>query len=500
LERARRRRADHYRAAFRAARSTRTLGHQKEAKLSAAFLVLVLQTASPTTCSCDEDWSPFEQQVRSAFQAADYIAWVDVSSVASVVETREENWAVVNSETGQSEDKILMVNKQLLVAQFNPLRIWKGDQSANSVEVALQSQTCGFTLRAGAQYLIYAYGPDDNGRIETGRCMRTALVEKSSKDIAILDELVKPAPANTQYSKSEERFRDALELIHAYSGAGDELSRAKRAAESLLQSDPGSGFSQTLEAEALSTYALGQDGEPVELRTRIIELADEALRLNSRLAQAHVAKARAYVRASLILDAEAEIAKALAIDPRLESAIFQQAEIYRRSGDIARGEEWYLNFITATKSPTRKSNGYYWMGKMYNDVAYSQEGQRREMYLKMTRYSYQRMVDLDPNGAWKLVNFAIFLNGIVADFNAAELYAQKALSVMEFPMARYHLAAARYQKLQLKAAEMDGASLQASIAQIAASTRVSLPQAISFRSFSPVIVSRLSELQSRSIN
>jgi hypothetical protein len=374
-----------------------------------------------------------------------------------------------------------MVNKQLLVAQFNPLRIWKGDQSANSVEVALQSQTCGFTLRAGAQYLIYAYGPDDNGRIETGRCMRTALVEKSSKDIAILDELVKPAPANTQYSKSEERFRDALELIHAYSGAGDELSRAKRAAESLLQSDPGSGFSQTLEAEALSTYALGQDGEPVELRTRIIELADEALRLNSRLAQAHVAKARAYVRASLILDAEAEM-------------------IYRRSGDIARGEEWYLNFITATKSPTRKSNGYYWMGKMYNDVAYSQEGQRREMYLKMTRYSYQRMVDLDPNGAWKLVNFAIFLNGIVADFNAAELYAQKALSVMEFPMARYHLAAARYQKLQLKAAEMDGASLQASIAQIAASTRVSLPQAISFRSFSPVIVSRLSELQSRSIN
>ncbi len=419
--------------------------------------------------------------------------------MASVIVTREENWAVSNPETGQSEDTIRMVDRQILVAQFNPQRIWKGDHSANSVEVALESQTCGFTFKAGAQYLVYAYGPDDNGRIETGRCMRTALLEKSSNDIEVLDELLKPAPANSQYSRSEERFRDALELIHAYSGAGDELSRAMLSAESLLKSDPASGFSQALEAEALSTWTLSLDGEPVELRMRIIELADEALRLSPQLAQAHVAKARAYARASLILDAEAEIAKALAINPNLESAIFQQAEIYRRSGDIARGEEWYRNFIAATESPTRKSNGYYWMGKMYHDVAYSQEGQRRDMYLKMARYSYQRMVDLDPKGAWKLVNFAIFLNGVVADFDAAELYAQKALSVMEFPMARYHLAAARYQKLQSTAAELDAASLQAAIAQVAASTRLSLEQAILFRSFSPVIVSRLSDLQGRAI-
>jgi tetratricopeptide (TPR) repeat protein len=309
------------------------------------------------------------------------------------------------------------------------------------------------------------------------------------------------APAtNTQYSKSEEQFRDAMALVHDYSGAGDELSRAMLAAESLSKSDPESGFSQAIEAEALSTWTLDKNGEPAELRTRIIELADEALRLNPQLPQAHVAKARAYARASLLSEAEAEIAKALEIDSTLESAIFQQAEIYRRSGDIAKAEVWYRDFIAATESPIRKSNGYYWMGKMYNDVAYGIEGQRRDMYLKMARYSYQSMVDLDPKGAWKLVNFAIFLNGIVADFEAAEVYAQKALSVMEFPMARYHLAAARYQRLQLRAAEMDRDVLQASIAQVAASTRVSLSQAISFRSFSPVIVSRLSDLQTFSIN
>lgn len=466
-------------------------------QLIAAFVVTVLQSTAAVDCSCHDDWAPFEQQVRSAVQTADYIALVEISSVKSVVVTREENWAVLNPQTGQSESTIRIVDRPILVVQFNTLRIWKGDLSANSLEVARESQTCGFTFKAGSRYLVYAHGPENDGRIETGRCMRTALLEKSSRDIAVLDAMLEPAPASTQHRGSEKRFRDALELIHAYSGAGDELSRAVEAAESLSQSDLSSGYSQTLEAEALSTWTLSQDGKPVELRARIIELADEALRLNPRLAQAHVAKARAYARAYLILDAETEIAKALAIDPNLESAIFQQAEIYRRSGEVEKGAEWYRNFIAATESLTRKSNGYYWMGKMYHDVAYSLEGQRRDMYLKMARYSYQRMVDLDPKGAWRLVNFAIFLNGLVADFDAAELYAQKALAVIEFPMARYHLAAARYQKLQSRSAELDAASLQSSIAQIEASTRVSLTQALSFRSFSPVIVSRLSDLQSR---
>jgi tetratricopeptide (TPR) repeat protein len=308
------------------------------------------------------------------------------------------------------------------------------------------------------------------------------------------------APAAVaQYSGSQLRFREAMALIHDYSGAGDELSRAMSAAESLYESDPRSGFSQTIEAEALSTWSLDQNGEPAEVRARIIMLADEALRMNPQVPQAYVAKSRAYSRASMLSEARAEVDKALAIDPSLETAIFQQAEIYRRTGDLANAELRYRDFIATTASPLRKSNGYYWMGKMYNDVAYATQGQKRNEYLMIARSSYQSMVDLDPRGAWKLVNFAIFLNGVVADFDAAEEYAQRALSVMEFPMARYHLAAARYQKLLLRAAAMNRDALRESIAQVAASTRVSLSQAIAFRSLSAVVVSRLSDLQARSV-
>jgi hypothetical protein len=97
------------------------------------------------------------------------------------------------------------------------------------------------------------------------------------------------------------------------------------------------------------------------------------------------------------------------------------------------------------------------------------------------------------------VIFAIFLNGLVTDFDAAEHYAQKALSVMEFTMARYHLAAARYYRLQAKPGKSGCASLQASIANAEVSTGVALAQATSVQSSSLVIVSRLSDLQSRSI-
>jgi len=460
----------------------------------------MLQSAVAEPCSCNEEQSPVEQQVRSAFQAADYIALVEISSTTTVVVTREESWVGVNPETGQYEDTIRLVDKPLLLAQFNPLRVWKGVRSATILETAVDPQSCGLSLESGSLYLVYAYGPDDEGRIETNRCTRTALAAESSRDIGVLDALLEPAPASAQYAATEKRFRDALGLIHSYSGAGDELSRAMEEAQLLSQSDPASGYSQTLLAEMLSTWELGQNGEPEKLRIEIIELADEALRQNASLAQAHVAKARTYARASMLLEAETEIAKALAIEPQLESAIFQQAEIYRRSGNLAKADAWYRNFIAVAEVPARKSNGYYWLGKMYQDAANSLEGQQRDMYLSRARYAYQHMVDLDLNGAWKLVNFAIFLNGHVADFNAAELYAQRALSVMEFPMARYHLAAARYQLLESRVSELDATSLQTEIDRVAASTQVSLEQAIAFRAFSGVIVSRLSNLQSRSRN
>lgn len=294
------------------------------------------------------------------------------------------------------------------------------------------------------------------------------------------------------------RYDEALELIHAYSGSGDELDRAMAIAQGLSLSEPKSGFSQTLVAEALSTWRLSQNGGPVELRQQILQLANEALKLNPDLAQAHVAKARTYTRASMPIEANAEVNTALSINPKLAGAMFIRAEIYRKSGDLVNGEKWYREFIAATPHATRKSNGFHWIGKMFQDAAYRDPKQRDALNLKAKK-AYEHMVELDPNGVWKTVNFAIFLNDMVADFDGAERYAQKALTLMEFPMARYHLAAARYQRLHATGTSLNAEALQSSIAKIELSSQVSLNQAIAFRSFSGVVRARLTDLRNRTL-
>lgn len=295
---------------------------------------------------------------------------------------------------------------------------------------------------------------------------------------------------------SQARYGEALGLIHAYSGSGGELDQAITIAQELSESDPGSGFAQVLAAESLSTWHLGQNGEPAEVREQIVVLADEALRLNPKLAQAHVAKARAYTRASMLSEANAEVDAALSLSPQLDGAMFVRAEIYRKSGDSVNGEEWYRRFIDATPSSARKSNGFYWLGKMFQDAASRYPAQGGSLNQKAKK-AYERMIELDPNGAWKTVNFAIFLNDQVADFDEAERYALKALTVMEFPMARHHLAAARYQRLHSKGSGLDAKALQSAVAKIERSSQVSLDDAIAFSSFSDVVRARLVDLRNR---
>jgi tetratricopeptide (TPR) repeat protein len=295
---------------------------------------------------------------------------------------------------------------------------------------------------------------------------------------------------------AEKTYERALDLVHAYSGSGPELQQAMELADELSKSAPKSGYSQVLQAEALSTWRLNQEGAPVEVRDRVISLADEALRINPKLAQAHVSKARALARSSMYDRASASIDAALAMDPNLSGALFLRAEVFRRNRAIADADIWYQKFIDSTTSNSRKANGYAWIGKMYQDASWNDETNRAR-YLAKARAAYESMLKYEPDGAWRNVNFAIFLNEYAGDFDAAELYATKALSMMEFPMARYQLAAARYQKLAEASSSMSTGDVRNAAKSVAESTKVSLQQAIAFDAFSRRLVGRLSMLQQR---
>jgi tetratricopeptide (TPR) repeat protein len=393
----------------------------------------------------------------------------------------------------------MVVEEHLLVADFSTQHIYKGEQSPTQVETRTEADACGVALKPGSRYLVYAHGPDETGRIFTGRCLRTALAEESTQDIEILNAVTMPASALLHPAAPELRFNEALDLIHSGTSEGkdEELSQAMMIAEELAGSEPLSGFSQALQAEILSIFLLAEYNEDIELQQQVFGLTDEALRINPNLAQAHVARARAYANSRKFMEAEEAIQTAFRIQPQLPSAIFVQADIYRLSNHSMPAWNWIRSFIAVVKQPAKKANAYQWLGNMWRDYAYHPEAVNREMHLTMAKVAYRSSIDLGPNDAWRLINFAVFLNEYPADFAGAESYAVKALAIQESPMARYHLAAARYQALQAKAAAIDAQALRESIAEIGASTAISLDEAVDYPGFRDVINVRLTRLQRR---
>jgi tetratricopeptide (TPR) repeat protein len=293
-----------------------------------------------------------------------------------------------------------------------------------------------------------------------------------------------------------EGYERALELIHAFSGSGNNLQQAAELADALSQTHPNGGYVETLQAEILSTWRLDQQGQPSQLLQHIIGLTDRAIGLNPRLAQAHVARARALLRASDYGEANKAIDAALMLESNQSGAMFLRAEFFRRTFRAAEAEIWYLKFIELIPSAARKSNGYYWLGKAYQEVA-AHEPTDRPQLISKARIAFEKMLELDPNGAWKNVNFAIFLNSDADDFKGAELYAQKALNIMEFPMARYHLALARYQMLLKPMESMDDAALLNAVQQVDRSTGIPIEEAIQFSTCCLRIATRLQPLQTR---
>jgi len=466
-----------------------------------AFLVcLWAWPVSSLPCSCPDDPSPLEQSVQDAVSSASYVAIIEVKSTQPESVTHEVHFSEWNPRTLESESRSKMVTFHQLVAEFNALRIYKGDASFTQVETPADPKDCGITLERGVRYLVYAFGPGENNRISTSRCSRTALAESSADEQAILSSLTKPVSVVYQPPESERRFTEALDLIHLSIEEPDTegISRAMAISEQLARSDPFSGYSQALQAELRSTWELADNRQPVEMQQEILKLTDEALRINPKLAQAHVARARTHMRASRLSDAQAEIQAAFRLAPRILTGIFVQAEIYRRANDSARAEKWMIDYMVATKDPVQKANGYQWLGDMRRDIAYHPEAVNREMNLLLAKATYLSSTQLDPGDARRYVTLAAFLNEYVADFAAAESNAAKAIAIEDSELAHYHLAAARYQALQARGTEIDADKLRSSIAEIGAATGVSLDQAVEFWGFHDVTRVRLIRLQLKS--
>ncbi len=68
---------------------------------------------------------------------------------------------------------------------FDVSRTWKGvDRSPVYIYSSGSSASCGYEFEVGKEYLVYAY--ENEGRLSTGLCTRTALLADAAEDVVAL--------------------------------------------------------------------------------------------------------------------------------------------------------------------------------------------------------------------------------------------------------------------------------------------------------------------------
>lgn len=304
-----------------------------------------------------------------------------------------------------------------------------------------------------------------------------------------------PVPACAA-SQVPPKFDEAWNLISSYSGSGSAIEDSRKIANDLESEYPAAGYRQVLEAHYIATWQLEEDDRPTAGHKRVLDLASEALAKNPDLVQGYVVRARALLLSSNSLSATKDAEKALQINPKSPDAIIVRADIARKVGDFSAAATWYRQFIEVAPTDSRKSNGYGYLAKTYTLESYAKPAERTSLIAKAAT-AYEAMAQLDPQAPWKLSNYAGFLNNEGQDFDAAERYAQLALKVRDFRMARIQLALARYQKLTRSMALMQDEPLRRAVASIEATTTVSLLQAIDSGPSGDSVRNRLSPLLER---
>jgi hypothetical protein len=84
--------------------------------------------------------------------------------------------------------------QELQKTRLQALRQWKGPkQKQFEFRIDVQCCVCGYEFPKSGDFLVYAYGPDEDGHFQTSICNRTRHLSQAADDIAVLDVLVKDA-------------------------------------------------------------------------------------------------------------------------------------------------------------------------------------------------------------------------------------------------------------------------------------------------------------------
>lgn len=141
----------------------------------AAIFLLSLWSSETLACSCAPQPQDTREAVTKAFESASLVFLGRIES----------------TETFRGAERNYDVDLEYQRVQFYVIDSWKGEKATRVyVESTLTCCLCGHHFPESGEFLIYAYGPDENGYYGTSICSRTRPAESAEEDIEVLNTLV----------------------------------------------------------------------------------------------------------------------------------------------------------------------------------------------------------------------------------------------------------------------------------------------------------------------
>lgn len=260
---------------------------------------------------------------------------------------------------------------------------------------------------------------------------------KSYKVIALFLICILPfLPAHATASKASETNSKIKNILDTYRGNTSELKDAYNLLMPLLKNNPKDAMAYVNLSRLIckAGYIMYREYKPGSLE-KAQEALDQAIALDSELFDAYYHGVYLYIRSNNIHKAKQFALKAQEMDPDSPKTdlIFSA---------IALEEDNLDEVIRRSKSALTKSNDKSIIHDSYFDLSKAYK-QRKEY--KQVDAIYKQMIELYPNDPWELDSYANFLYHR-GNYDKAIEFGEKALSIMDFGMARKHLGKAYYQK------------------------------------------------------
>lgn len=245
-----------------------------------------------------------------------------------------------------------------------------------------------------------------------------------------------PAAANLSAS-DQRKYQEAADLIQTWTGSGDHLHRAFAILVDLAQRNPRSAYPLAGLSEIKYRLYQNDQGAPGE----VVELADRAVRLDPRNADAQVIYAKIMLDQGQVDAAARAAEQAIRLAPDKPEAMFTKASLARHAHRFDEAEGWYRKTIEHLSHKQRKSNVYFHMGTMFD-----KKERKTPADIEKAADAFVNAAELADGSIPVLHATANFLTRNTERYDEAIGYLNRALKIGNYESGRVVLGLAQFYK------------------------------------------------------